>query len=67
MNGISTEAIADLYWAGEDVEDEYGLDRHELLRALWFEGRRASPGSGADGRRGRSRLAMHCGRHPRWT
>jgi hypothetical protein len=43
MNGISTEMIGDLYWAGEDVEDEYGLSRHELLVALWFEATLGQP------------------------
>lgn len=37
MKGISTEAVADMYWLGEDVEDDYGLPRHELLVTLWFE------------------------------
>jgi uncharacterized protein (DUF433 family) len=41
IKGIPTEAIADVYWAGETadaVADDYGLSRHELLVALWFEG-----------------------------
>lgn len=40
IKGIPTEAIADMYWAGESAEvvcDEYGLTRHELLVALWHE------------------------------
>ena len=43
MRGVSTEVIADAYWLGEDVEDEYGLTRHELLVALWFEATRGQP------------------------
>ncbi len=43
MCGISTETIADAYWAGDDVEDEYGLTRHELLVALWFEATQGQP------------------------
>jgi hypothetical protein len=43
MRGISTEMIADLFWLGEAVEDEYGLSRHELLVALWFEGTQGCP------------------------
>lgn len=43
MSGISTEMIADMYWAGEDVEAEYGLTRHELLVTLWFEGSQGQP------------------------
>jgi uncharacterized protein (DUF433 family) len=41
IKGISTDAIAGMYWAGENAEtvcDDYGLTRHELLVALWFEG-----------------------------
>jgi hypothetical protein len=37
MCGISTATIAGAYWCAEDVEGEYGLSRHELLVALWFE------------------------------
>jgi hypothetical protein len=43
MNGISTEVIADLYWLGENVQDEYSLTRHELLVALWFEATQGQP------------------------
>ncbi|MEU4558501.1 hypothetical protein AB0F72_08925 [Actinoplanes sp. NPDC023936] len=43
MRGVSTEAIADAYWLSEDVEDEYGLSRHELLVALWFEASQGQP------------------------
>ncbi|BAL87281.1 hypothetical protein AMIS_20610 [Actinoplanes missouriensis 431] len=37
MRGVTTGLIADAYWLGENVADEYGLRRHELLVALWFE------------------------------
>lgn len=37
MCSISTEVIADAHWSGEDVVVEYGLTRHELPVALWFE------------------------------
>jgi uncharacterized protein (DUF433 family) len=41
LKGISTEAIADLYWAenGDEVAvcANYGLDRYELATALWYE------------------------------
>lgn len=45
MKGVSTEMIADLYWAhGEsEVEDDYDLSRHELLVVLWFEGSQGMP------------------------
>jgi hypothetical protein len=43
MNGISTEAIADMYWAGEDPEGEYALTRYELLVTLWFEATQGQP------------------------
>lgn len=41
IKGVSTEAIAGMYWAGESAEtvcDDYHLTRHEFLVALWFEG-----------------------------
>lgn len=41
IKGISTEAIAGMVWAGEDfatVADEYGLSRHEVILACWYEG-----------------------------
>lgn len=40
VRGIPTDAIADTLYAGESAEsvcDEYGLTRHELLVALWYE------------------------------
>lgn len=43
LNGISTEAIADSYWVHDDPEDDYGLTRHELLVALWFEATQGQP------------------------
>ncbi|GIM88742.1 hypothetical protein [Paractinoplanes toevensis] len=43
MRGTPTEAIADYYWIGEDVEDEYTLTRHELLVVLWFEATHGQP------------------------
>jgi uncharacterized protein (DUF433 family) len=41
IKGVSTEAIAGMWWAGESAEtvcDDYHLSRHEFLVALWFEG-----------------------------
>ena len=45
IGGVSTEAIADVVMAGEDVAtvvDEYGLERHggrhAVLLACWWEG-----------------------------
>lgn len=41
IKGVSTDAIVGMYLAGESAEvvcDEYGVTRHELLLALWFEG-----------------------------
>lgn len=41
IKGVSTDAIASLYLAGEPVAtvaDEYGLTYHEVVLALWFEG-----------------------------
>lgn len=43
LKGISTEAIADSYWVDDDPEDDYGLTRHELLVALWFEATQGQP------------------------
>ena len=43
MRGITTEAIADAYSVGEDVQADYGLSRHELLVAVWFEGTYGAP------------------------
>jgi hypothetical protein len=43
LHGISTESIADMYWVGEDVEDDYELTRHELLVVLWFEATQGQP------------------------
>jgi len=40
MHGIHTDAIAERYWAsGNDaaVCADYGLTRHELAVALWYE------------------------------
>ncbi len=41
IKGISTEAIAGMVWAGENigtVADDYGISRHEVLLACWHEG-----------------------------
>lgn len=41
IRGISTEAIAGMVAAGEDPDvvcSEYGITRHELLLACWWEG-----------------------------
>lgn len=41
IRGISTEAIAGMVMAGEGVvttADEYGLTRHEVVLACWWEG-----------------------------
>lgn len=45
MKGISTEMLADMYWAHGEVEllDDYELTRHELLVALWFEATQGQP------------------------
>lgn len=46
IRGISTEVIADMYWAGEApmvICDKYSLTLHELLAALWFEGTHGQP------------------------
>ena len=34
MRGIPTGRLADAHWAGDHVEEEYELTRHELLVAL---------------------------------
>lgn len=39
--GISTEVIAGMVWADEDpavVAADYGITRHEVLLACWWEG-----------------------------
>jgi uncharacterized protein (DUF433 family) len=41
IKGVSTGAIVDTFLAGESAEavaEDYGLTRHEVLLALWFEG-----------------------------
>jgi hypothetical protein len=43
LRGIPTDAIADHHWLNDDVEDDFGLTRHELLVVLWFEGSRGQP------------------------
>lgn len=42
INGVSTDAIAGMVWAGESVAvvaDDYGMTRAEVLVACWFEAR----------------------------
>jgi hypothetical protein len=43
MNGISTEAIAESHWLDDNPQDDFGLTRHELLVALWFEATQGQP------------------------
>lgn len=41
IKGIPTDAVAGMYWAGDSADEvaaDYGLTRHELLVAFWFEG-----------------------------
>jgi uncharacterized protein (DUF433 family) len=41
IKGVSTNAIAERVIAGESVDevgDDYGLSRHEVLLACWWEG-----------------------------
>lgn len=41
IRGVSTEAIAGMVYAGEDfdtVAADYGLSRHEVILACWYEG-----------------------------
>lgn len=41
IRGTSTEVVASAVMAGEDfaaVADEYGLTRHEVILACWYEG-----------------------------
>lgn len=45
IRGVSTDAIAGMLFAGETAEqvcDDYGITRHELLVACWFEGAHGS-------------------------
>jgi hypothetical protein len=43
MNGISTEVIAESHWLDDSPQDDFGLTRHELLVALWFEATQGQP------------------------
>ena len=41
IHGITTEAVAGMVRAGEDfatVAEDYGLSRHEVVLACWYEG-----------------------------